>query len=118
MSDYRAEIGKVTRTFLGIEDHGILTFSIQMDFGPGGQQGVGGFQLDEHFPGSPIHSRRGLASGMEFVRRLLLAFGVRSWEQVAGRTVYVLFDGRRPVGIRPLPTETGTELLFAEVAGV
>lgn len=105
-------IGKIRGTFLGVEDHGILTATLTMDFGGSGMT-IGGYECDEHV--ARDKPRRGLPQGMTFVRRVLEACGVRSWEALTGRTVYVLMDDQRPVGIEPLPTELGKVFLFAEV---
>ena len=125
---YDAQIGKVESTMLGVEDHGILTAVLMFDFGASGQ-GTPGFGLDSHIKhtryegkyddGSGEHSRVGSAYGMEFVRRLLLACGVDRWEDLKGRTVFVLRDDGDPYGyikgIRPLPTERGTEFIFDDL---
>lgn len=107
------KIAKVDETFLGVEDHGHLTFSLKMNFG-GTSQCIGMYSIDRYDPEKK--SRIGTAEGAELIRRILLAFGVKSWEELTGRTVYVLFDERRfPVGIEPLPTERGQKLIFSDV---
>ena len=64
-------------------------------------QGVGGYNLSQE--------------GTVHVERILDACGVRSWEQLVGRTIYVLTDeNARVVGIENLPTEKGKAFLFAE----
>ena len=126
---YEAQIGKIESTMLGVEDHGILTAVLMFDLGTSGQ-GTPGHALDgmvkhtrfagKYDDGSGEHSRVGSAYGMEFIRRLLLACGVDRWEQLRGRTVFVLRDEGDPFGyikgIRPLPTEGGQEFIFDELS--
>lgn len=76
---------KIRRTMLGIEDHGILTGMIDLDYGHSGQ-GFGGNAFDE-----PVRDekdkfigRRGTAFGMEFIRRVLEVLEVDSWEKLPG----------------------------------
>jgi hypothetical protein len=96
-------LAKIERTFLGFEDHGILTGFVHVTYG-GSAQGVGGYDL-----------RTGSAAA-EFVTRMLKACGVFSWEQLAGRTIYVLTDETgRVVGVENLPTERGERFLFTDI---
>lgn len=113
-------IAKIEKTFLGREDHGIFTSLLTVKYDASSGQGIGGYTLDGRPEGigSP---RVGTAYGMEWIIRTIKAAGVESWEQVAGRTIIVYFDGAngpvgRPVGIGPLPTEPGTRFIFDELA--
>lgn len=112
------EIGKIKKTLLGYEGHGILSAYLVMDFGGAGQS-IGGYGLDEY--DKEKERRVGHAACGVFVAGVLRACGVDSWEQVAGRTVFVLRDGPegvlggRALGIAPLPTEPGEEFLFSEI---
>ena len=63
----------VKSTFLGIEDHGIFTFSIMLDFGSS-VQGFGGPTLTASWGG-------------EYLAEVLEAVGVRSWERLPGTNV-------------------------------
>lgn len=95
------EIAKIKKTFLGYEDHGVLTAFLHVDYG-GAQQAIGGYQLD-------------CPSGAVWIARVLKACGVASWEQLPGRTIYVRRDTNgRVLGIGPLPTEPGEVFDFAE----
>lgn len=111
------KIGKVSRTQLGYEDHGILTAWVRFEFG-GATQGIpmfvgGGYEDKE----------TGLYTSSEFfgafIANLLHAFGVDSWESVLGKTVLVLYDEEMPygniIGIKPLPTEKGKEFIFSDL---
>lgn len=101
---YTREIGKIRRTQLGFEDHGIMTAMLDIDYGDSSQS-IGGYSLD---------SSCGPAMAL-FVEGILRATGVDFWEKVVGRTVFVLSVDRRAVGIEPLPTEKGTQFLFASI---
>lgn len=102
-TEYTREIAKIERTHLGLEDHGILTGMLHVTYG-GSAQGVGGYDL-----------RTGSAAAV-FIERTLRACGVRTWEALKGRTIYVLTDeSRRVVGIENLPTEPGERFLFADI---
>jgi 3D (Asp-Asp-Asp) domain-containing protein len=121
----RKDIAKIERTMLGYEDHGILSCMLHVTYGSSGQ-GVGGYCLD-----TPIRDaddnfvcRMGTAYGMEFVARVIRACGVDTWEQIKGRTIYVLQDleegapawgTSRVVGIENLPTERGERFIFADL---
>jgi hypothetical protein len=117
MSEYREVIAKIESTFLGIEDHGIFTAFLHVTYGSGGQ-GIGGYAMDEY----DGENRVGTAYGMEWIRRVLLACGVDSWEKLSGRTVYLLktpeqdrIGSTGAIGIRPLPTEPGREFIFDDI---
>jgi hypothetical protein len=110
-----AEIAKIESTFLGYEDHGILTAYIQFNMGSSGQS-AGGLMFSWRPAGGPeLFTDAGIA----FVSGVLGACGVIQWEKLVGRTVFVLRDGPsfsgKIIGIRPLPTEKGKEFLFSEL---
>lgn len=119
----KKQIGKITSTMLGVEDHGIFSASLVMDYGGSGQS-IGGFSLDEPFQINGRHAgRRGTAEGHEFIIRLMRACGVSRWEALPGRTIYVLHDvaedapllgSSRVVGVENLPTEPGERFIFAD----
>ena len=108
------QIAKITKTALGYEDHGIFTAWLSLDYGGGGQ-GAGGYALDEY--DEPKKRRVGHKCGMDFIIGVLAACGVDSWEKVAGRTVIALREDGwhgKVVGLKPLPTESGSEFIFAD----
>jgi hypothetical protein len=100
-------IGKIEKTMLGFE-HGILTATLSINYGGAGQ-GIGGYVLAN----SDLLSPAG-----KWITRVLLACGVESWEQLQGRTIYVLKAseayGAETLGIENLPTEPGERFLFEE----
>lgn len=113
-------IAKIEKTMLGVEDHGILTAMLTVNYGGSGQ-GIGGYTLDEPIRDKDENflGRRGTAFGMEWVQRCIAACGVESWEQVKGRTVLIVMDSdewnAKPIGIKPLPTERGKPFMFDEL---
>jgi hypothetical protein len=77
-------------TMLGVEDHGILTAFVYLDYGDGIHQGFGGYALDEY--DRERKRRKGTAFGAEFIRDLLDAVGVSQWEKLKGVNVRVRAD--------------------------
>jgi len=110
------KIAKITGTFLGYQDHGILTAMLDLDYGGGSCQSTPGLFCDERLGHDTDFKRRGTAYGMEFVARLMRACGAQRWEDIKGRTVIAIIDHDRVVGIKPLPTERGTPFRFAELS--
>lgn len=106
VNGYIGHIAKIKETMLGYEDHGIFTALLNVDYGGAGQS-VGGYDLR-----LPNQARI-------FILGVLRACHVERWEQVKGRTIYVLFDGTsyhdKIMGIAPLPTEQGKVFLFEEL---
>ena len=86
MSDQEIRNARIESTMLGVEDHGILTCSVHLDYGGTGQS-FGGFGLDEWVEEKKC--RCGTAYGMEFIRRVLGVVGVERWEDLPGKHVRV-----------------------------
>jgi len=116
MSDYSRELAKIEQTFLGYQDHGHLTAVLRVSCGAVSQS-VGGYSLDEYDAAAGL--RVGTVRAAEFIGRTVKACGADSWEQLRGRTIYVLIDGTDgvAVGIENLPTEPGERFIFADVFG-
>ena len=114
-------MAKITGTSLGIEDHGIFTAWLDVTYdGKGTSQSIGGYALDE-WDDATKH-RVGTAYGLEWIKRVMAAAGVDRWEKLVGRTVFILkteeqslIGGYGALGIRPLPTEKGTEFIFESI---
>lgn len=111
-------LAKVESTFLGIEDHGILTAMLHVTYG-GSSQGIGGFAFDHRPRGSDRVV--GSAFGVEWIRRVLEVLAVDSWEMVKGSQLLVLFPentqwNAQPLGIKALPWVDTEPFLFAELA--
>jgi hypothetical protein len=99
------EIAKITATHLGYEDHGIFSADISLDYGGAGQS-AGGYNL-----GGPT------GFGIAFIKGILGACGVQTWEEVKGRTVFAILDSPhgKVIGLEHLPTEPGSRFIFAEL---
>ena len=81
------ENGRITRTTLGIQDHGLLTASIQMEFSGSGQSYVCPYRLDGEPPKNSTFPENYFANK---IRELLDTLGVDSWEKVSGQHVRVV----------------------------
>jgi hypothetical protein len=126
LDKYHKKIAKIAGTFLGREDHGIFTFSLELNYGYS-SQGAGMYCLDGpsrlwayEAPGhAPQRERQGSVAGMTMIMAVLDACGVDSWEKLKGRTVYALLaddSWSSPVlGLAPLPTESGRPMLFKAI---
>ena len=86
----------VTKTTLGIEDHGCLSSFIYVDRQGGCSQGFGGWAL--HLPPSFTHHELKSVAG-HFICRVLDVCGVESWDKVAGKAVRICEKGGRLVAI-------------------
>lgn len=110
------EIAKITKAFLGFEDHGILTIMLSLDFGGSGQ-GAGGYALGRR-PSRSDSDLQGISldQAKELQRQIggvLEACGVDSWDKVQGRTILAHRGNLGIDAIKPLPTESGREFRFA-----
>lgn len=90
MPGTKIENARITRTKFGVEDHGILTATLSLDFGGSGA-GWGGYALD-----SPVKDadgkflrREGTDWGCEFLHRIMQTVGVSSWEDLPGTHIRV-----------------------------
>jgi hypothetical protein len=112
---YLPEIGVVESTFLGIEDHGLLTFILQMSFGGSGQ-GAGMYSLDGYKKDNK-EKRVGSPSMGPLVRQILEVCGVDQWEKVKGRKIVVLRETPydKILGIMNLPPGESHYLIFQEL---
>jgi len=108
-------IGKIKSTMLGIEDHGIMSFSLEFDFGGAGQAFCG-YALDDY--SEELKRRVGTAGGMDLMIGIIKACGVKKWEDIQGKTMYALYEkegwGERIIGIKALPFEQGGTFLIKE----
>lgn len=111
-------IAKIRATFLGIEDHGIFTSVLDLDYGGSGQ-GAGTLCLDynDRELGQRVESVPGAVH--RWVLGCLRACGVDQWEKVVGRTVIAICEdgwNGKVIGLKPLPTERGGVFMFSEVS--
>lgn len=87
--DGKRELGKVESVTLLIEDHGILTLMMSINFG-GEIQGFGGYALDAPPRDGRGYPREGAAAGTDYILRLLRLFQVSCLDEIEGRAVYAL----------------------------
>lgn len=78
----KIENAQIARTFLGVEDHGMMSFSLYMQ-GEGWGQSFGNISLDGF--NRQLNKREGWANGFVLVRSILEAVGVQSWEDLKGK---------------------------------
>jgi len=80
---------KIKDTMLGIEDHGIMTFMLHLDY-EGSGQGAGGYGLDAPIKqNGEFWKRVGIASGMNLIMEILKVVGVSKWEDLKGKHIRV-----------------------------
>lgn len=115
---YAAEVWTIKSTFLGVEDHGIMTANLGLVRTAQGIS-VGGYALDGW---SEVDKRRrGADFGMDHVMRIIETVGAPSWERLPGREVVLLFDGTgstlglKAVGIAHI-TDENRVFIFKEHA--
>lgn len=79
------ENAKITSTFLGIEDHGIFSFTLMLDYGGSGQ-GFGQYCLDtpKKNKKGEFEKREGTAKGCDVLLEILRVLEVDSWEKLKG----------------------------------
>lgn len=70
---------KIKSTYLGLEDHGLFTCFLNLDYG-GSFQGFGGHSL--------THPKY----GVEYLGRVLKTVGVDRWEELPGKVIRVKAD--------------------------
>ncbi len=113
---------RIQSTFLGIEDHGFLSYFINLQSGGGTIQGWGGYILG---------TRKGKSTGLagDLLLHLLGAIEVDKWEALTGRPCRVLREHRtaralgnlledRWVWISESGVHTGTEQEARESLGI
>ncbi len=73
-SKYKVKIAKITSTMLGIDDHGIFTCSIGLEYGLS-SQAFGQYDLRyKHY-------------GISFIKKILDIAGVSTWEELEGQYI-------------------------------
>ena len=81
MSETQIFNGEIVDTFLGVEDHGILTSYVFVQFG-GSHQGYGGYGLDNRYCAA-------------WIKGVCRAVGVDNWKDLKGKYVRIQReDGR------------------------
>lgn len=111
--EYTGYIASITETFLGIEDHGVLTGTLTIRRG-GTYQPIGGYYFDQYNP--ETEEREVLAFGMDFIRTTLSTVGVRRWEDLKGQTILLLGDSYRNVVGIANPYDAEKVFIFKDLA--
>jgi hypothetical protein len=90
MSTIETKNARISSTMLGIEDHGIMSFSICLDYGGSGQC-AGGYALDEPIKdkNGKFIRRIGSAAGTQLIMEIMRVVGVSSWEKLPNMNVRV-----------------------------
>lgn len=78
------ENARITSTMLGVEDHGIMTCYLFLEFENGGC-GFGGYALDTY--DKEAEGRVGTAAGMQMIAEILEPVGAESWEELPGKFI-------------------------------
>ena len=91
--------GQVVGTFMGVEDHGLFKFYIDIKFS-GGNQAFGTLILDKPIYEDDIFARRvGTAHGLTFIMDVMEALDIRRYEDFFGTKVRILQEHYRIHGI-------------------
>ena len=81
---------QIKRATLHVEDHGILTVSLVLEW-PGCAVCWGGYALDRY--DHALKQRIGTAWGLTFIQRVLSTVGVSSWDKLEGKYVRIVDGG-------------------------
>lgn len=82
---------KITRTMLGREDHGIMTFMIFVEFDKCVGCGIGGYALDQY--DRDTKRRVFTGKGLEAISQILEVVGVDQWEKLSGSYIRIKDNG-------------------------
>ena len=91
---YPVILGQIERTNLGYEEHGIFTAWVHVT-GDSWGQGFGGYCLAGP---SKEDTPEGTAYGLDVIIRILETVGVKQWENLIGRDVYLIQNSIDPWG--------------------
>lgn len=80
------ENGKIIKTNLGVEDHGIMTCWIELSF-DGTGQAFGGYALDSY--SREKQCRIGDSRSIMAIRKILEVVDVQNWEDLNGKYVRI-----------------------------
>jgi len=113
---FDVKIGRVDSFSLGTEDHGLLTFSVCLDF-KGTSQCLAGYAIDTY--DEETKERRGTVFGTECILRLLRCFQVDDIDKIEGKPICALYEknsswNSKILGLAPLPCDDGKVFLIDE----
>jgi len=81
---------RITSTFLGREDHGVMTACVNLS-GDGWGSSFGGFCFDTY--DAATKKRHGGGFGIDFISEVLRVVGVEKWEDLVGKPVRCVHTG-------------------------
>ena len=96
---YGGQIATISDTSFGSPDHGVISAYLHTKWNGGGI-GVGGYCLDEPVKDDDgkFIKRVGTAYGLDHLMRIMETVGVEKWEDLPGKHVIVLFEGKSIFG--------------------
>ncbi len=108
-------IAKITNVDLSIEDHGILTLYVHLDYG-GSSQGFGGYRLDCF--NKELNQSEGTAAGTDFIIRILELFNANRLKDLVGKVCYALMDADSftagIIGLAQIEPDGGKQFLVTD----
>jgi hypothetical protein len=107
--EYELHPARIDSTMLGIEDHGIFTFNLTLDYG-GSFQGAGGWSLDAY--DQSLNKRIGAAFGISVIIEILRIAGVDEWEKLKGQHILAVKEPGWGGYIRGISNRAGTKHLM------
>ena len=87
MNDIEIMNAVITKTHLGLENHGIFSYMLSLDLSGGGSIGWGGYALDDF--DKELKRRIGTAPGMELIMQIMAVVNVEKWEDLRGKHIRV-----------------------------
>ena len=110
-------LARISSASLDIQDRGILTFYIHVDYEDGMSQGIGGYALDEY--NEELGRRVGTAYGCEVIRQLLVVLNVNNFSEMVGKDIWVLTEGTglnvKPLGVQTLRADGSKSVIFNDI---
>jgi len=88
------ENARITSTMLGVEDHGILTAFVTLEY-KSGMQSFGGYCMGNH----DRHKRTESGFCADFIVNVLSVVGVEKWEDLIGKHVRADHDSMKVYAI-------------------
>lgn len=82
---------RITKTLLGREDHGIMTFMLFVEFDECISVGIGGYAIDQYDKASKKRVYTG--KGLEAISKILEVVGVDNWEDLEGKYIRIKDNG-------------------------
>lgn len=79
------QVGRIESTYLGWEDHGIVTAYLGVNLDDGSFRQVGGYCLANY--NADTNEQEGTSFGLDHVMATMKAINVRSWEEVKGKSI-------------------------------